>query len=135
MTDHSRPTGAHSNNPTTPHSDEPSDIAVAQQQAIVDVLAHCAGQSEETIEMLLRRTLQDRNVPVPPDTWLGAVAGGIANDHLYVVGNGTVPDEYFSSESGGRASDRIEEQGHDLEPSEVSRERMSEGHAPGNQIV
>lgn len=135
MNNPSRPPGAHRHNPTEPPGEEQTDLAHAQQQVIVDVLAHCAGQPEERIEESLWRTLRARDIPVPPRPWLRAVAGEIANDRLYVVGNGTVTNEYFSSDSGGRASDRVADPDQDLEPSAASEKRMAEGHAPGGQVV
>ncbi len=123
MSGPSRPAGEH------------TDVYIAQQRAILDVLEHCSVEPEANIEQLLRGTLEARNIPVPPEPWLHAVAGEIANDHLYVVANGMVPNEYFSGASGGRAADRAQLAGHDLQPPESSTERMAEGHAPGNQIA
>lgn len=123
MSGPSRPAGEH------------TDVYVAQQRAINDVLERCSGGPYATIEQLLRRTLEARGIPVPPQPWLRAVADEIANDHLYVVANGMVPNEHFSGASGGRAADRAELAGHDLQPPESSKERMAEGHAAGNQIA
>lgn len=120
--------------PSSP-AGEHTDVYIAQQRAIIDVLEHCSGAPEATIEQLLRRTLEARDIPVPPQPWLRAVAGEIANDRLYVVANGMVPDDYFSGASGGRAADRSDLTGHDLEPPEASKERMAHGEAPGNQVV
>lgn len=114
---------------------EYTDVYIAQQRAIFDVLEHCSVEPEANIEQLLRRTLEARNISVPPEPWLHAVAGEIANDRLYVVANGMVPNEYFSGTSGGRVADRAQLAGHDLQPPESSTERMAEGHAPGNQIA
>lgn len=106
---------------------EHTDVYAAQQQAIIDVLDHCGGQSNEIVERRLRQTLEARNIPVPPGPWLRAVVSEIAQDRLYVVANGMVPNEYFSSSTGARAGDRAELAGHDMEPSTPSEEQEQVG--------
>lgn len=123
MSDGSGPAGDH------------TDVYIAQQRAIVDLLHHCSGDSETTIMQLLGRVLAVRNLPVPPRPWLRAVADEISHDHLYVVASGLVANDYFSNPAGIRAADRVEMPRHDLEPPESSRERMAQGQAPGNQIA
>lgn len=118
-----------------PSEGEHADIADTQQQVIVDLLKECAGWPEGRIAARLRRELKARGVPAP-DPWLRAVAGELAQDHLYVVSNGSVASDYFSSPAAHQAMDRNNLSGHGLQPSqEVRHEADDLGEAPGDQIV
>lgn len=114
---------------------EDTDVYVAQQRVIVDILKQCSGASEVQIEHRLRHTLESRNLPVPPRSWVRAVADEISHDHLYVVANGMVPNDYFSGSAGRRAATRVDLSEHDLEPPESTRKRLAEGKPTGNQIA
>lgn len=118
-----------------PSEDEQTDIADTQQQVIVDLLKECAGWPEGRIAARLRQALTVRGVPAP-DPWLRAVAGELAQDHLYVVSNGSVASDYFSSPTAHRSADRTPLSGHHLQASQEAHHEADDlGEAPGNQIA
>ncbi|MBA8792912.1 hypothetical protein FHX74_000506 [Friedmanniella endophytica] len=118
----------------TEQADGPTDVQAQQQQVIIELLEECRGLSEDEIEAVLRHGLTERGLTPPPSPWLRSVASEIAADHLYVVGNGSVPNDYFSNPHAERAGQRVG--GHHLQPSEETRREVDdEGEAPGNQLV
>lgn len=118
-----------------PSAEEHADTADIQQQVIMDLLKECAGWPEGRIAAQLQHALTARGVPAP-DPWLRAVAGELAQDHLYVVSNGSVASDYFSSPTAHRAADRNDLSGHHLQASQEAREEADHlGEAPGDQIA
>jgi hypothetical protein len=84
------------------------DLQTALQRVIVDVLDEHGGRPEPFVHGQLRSRLRRAGLPLPPDTWLLAVAGEIAADRLYVTANDAVPPDYAARPSGRRAAERIE---------------------------
>lgn len=84
------------------------DLQTALQRVVVDVLDEYGGQPEPLVHQHLRTRLRRTGLPLPPETWLLAVAGEIAADRLYVVANNSVPQDYAERPSARRASERLE---------------------------
>lgn len=62
------------------------------QRAIVEVLEHHADRPLPEIIRALKIELIRRRLQVPPEPWLEAVAGEIAQGRLYVVASGLLGD-------------------------------------------
>lgn len=75
-------------------SDEGSLPQYAEmQRAIVQVLEHHARRPLPEIIRALRIEMIRRRLQVPPEPWLEAVAGEIAQGRLYVVASGLLGDD------------------------------------------
>lgn len=119
-----------------PEPGENFDMYVRQQQIIIELLENHHGAPVEQLERALRNRLADHGLPCPPDAWVNTVATGIANDRLYVVANGVVPQDFFNNPAAGRARERLRVPGHDeISDGPSDAAEAQPGEPPGNQIV